>query len=107
MRYLERNPVRAGLVERAEDYEWSSASAHCGRRGDDLLAEMPVADWLTDWSAWLRGEDDEAMVERLRSCTRTGRPAGGDAFIERVQSLVGRVLRPQKGGRPRKPRKRG
>ncbi len=30
VRYIERNPVRARIVKRAEDYEWSSAAAHCG-----------------------------------------------------------------------------
>ena len=37
VRYVENNPVRAGIVERAEDYPWSSAAAHCGLREDLLL----------------------------------------------------------------------
>ena len=43
VRYVERNPVRAGLVERAEDWPWSSAAAHCAGDEDPLLspAEMP------------------------------------------------------------------
>jgi REP-associated tyrosine transposase len=39
VRYTERNPVRAGIVERAEDYLWSSAAAHCGLRDDLLLSD--------------------------------------------------------------------
>jgi putative transposase len=42
IRYVERNPVRAGMVEHAEDYLWSSAAAHCGLRDDILLdADFP------------------------------------------------------------------
>jgi putative transposase len=37
VRYVERNPVRAGMVSRAENYRWSSAAAHCGNHLDDLL----------------------------------------------------------------------
>ena len=39
VRYVERNPVRAGLVQRAEQYPWSSAAVHCGRRPDKRLGE--------------------------------------------------------------------
>ncbi|MDK1022419.1 MAG: transposase, partial [Candidatus Hydrogenedentes bacterium] len=39
VRYIEQNPVRAGIVDRAEDYPWSSAAAHCGRRSDAVLSE--------------------------------------------------------------------
>jgi putative transposase len=38
IRYVELNPVRAGMVKRAEEYLWSSAAAHCGLRDDTLLA---------------------------------------------------------------------
>ena len=41
MRYVERNPVRAGLVRRAEDYRWSSARAHCGLQQDPVLTNDP------------------------------------------------------------------
>jgi putative transposase len=43
-RYVERNPVMAGLVERAEDWRWSSAAAHCGAEGDSPAE----CDWLID-----------------------------------------------------------
>jgi len=57
------------------------------------------------WRPWLRRPWEEAeqqMVARVRQCTRTGRPAGGKSFIDRLESLVGRALRPKKVGRPRK-----
>ena len=55
VRYVERNPVKARLVRKAEAYAWSSAPAHCGRRSDPLLApDFPPAGVVKDWSAFLR-----------------------------------------------------
>jgi putative transposase len=41
VRYVERNPVRARMVRKAENYRWSSASAHCGLRTDPVLTINP------------------------------------------------------------------
>ena len=109
VRYVERNPVRAGLVERAEDYPWSSAAAHCGLGGDAVVTDpCELASQMTpeQWRQWLRqpwAQDEEQMVRRVRQCTRTGRPAGGETFVDRLEALAGRILRPRKAGRPRKP----
>ncbi|MDA2928105.1 transposase [Acidobacteria bacterium AH-259-G07] len=57
IRYVERNPVRAGIVHRAEDYPWSSALAHCGLRQDPLLVALSVDKRLIpDWATWLATE---------------------------------------------------
>jgi putative transposase len=102
VRYVERNPVRAGMVERAWDYPWSSAAAHCGLRGDALLSgDLECADHVGDWQAFLQDEDDH-VVEALRKTTRTGRPAGSEEFVAQLERLVGRKLRPGKAGRPTK-----
>jgi REP element-mobilizing transposase RayT len=55
-----------------------------------------------NWTQRLTGRLWADMTARLRHCTRTGRPTGGARFIARLEALVGRVLRPKKGGRPRK-----
>jgi putative transposase len=108
VRYVERNPVRAALVRRAEDWPWSSAAAHGGRRPDVLLSALPPPPaWLEDWSAWLSTPEAEQTVDRLRPCTRTGRPAGASDFVDRLERLLGRLLAPQNGGRPRKKNKYG
>ena len=102
-RYVEQNPVRAGLVARATDYPWSSAAAHCGERADPLLDNStqdlggPEA-----WSHQLAVYVSDDAASRLRLCTRTGRPAGGSAFVAGLERLLGRVLHPRVGGRPRK-----
>ncbi|MBN1825577.1 MAG: transposase [Candidatus Eisenbacteria bacterium] len=84
IRYVERNPVRAGMVGRAEDYPWSSARAHCGkteaeresRRGRLLSFTFPEGSRLQmggEWSAWLSGEDEEKALDEIRKRTLTGR----------------------------------
>ena len=79
IRYVERNPVRARLVSRAEDYPWSSASAHCGLAEDDLLDVMPptLAD-ITYWAAWLAEPNATEIDHRLRENTLSGRVCGND-----------------------------
>ena len=108
VRYVERNPVRARIVRKAERYAWSSAAGRCGLRTDPLLSDpCGLAKRIADWSAWLREPEDEALVEAVRRNTLTGRPAGSEGFIASLERLVGRVLRPKKGGRPRKGKKPG
>ena len=52
IRYVERNPVRARMVIRAEDYLWSSAAAHCGFREDVLIdGEFPPPGAIENWSS--------------------------------------------------------
>ena len=103
VRYVERNPVRAGLVKRAWDWPWSSAAAHIGGRGDALVRSNPLAEEVSDWRRFLSGEDDEEAVVRLRRHTRTGRALGSVAFVERLEGLLGLTLRSKKPGpRPRK-----
>jgi putative transposase len=108
MAYIERNPVRAGLVERAEDYPWSSATAHIDDGGHaDFLEMTPWRESYTRerWRETLRiGVDDEALRERIRAATMTGRPFGSPEFTERLELAGNRRLRPGKPGRPKKSR---
>ncbi|MCP4642701.1 MAG: transposase [bacterium] len=105
VRYVERNPVRAGLVDRAEDYRWSSASAHCDLRKDPLLSDnFPPPGVVEDWKKWLSDGDDDEAVGRVRAHTHTGRPCGSPVFLDQLESLLQRVLRPKKRGRKPKPK---
>jgi putative transposase len=99
VRYVETNPVRAGLVHRPEKWPWSSAAAHLKRKNDRLVEVEPLLRWIPyDWSYFLdsvvRGEDSEL----LRKHERTGRPLGSDPFIDRLEALHGPRARPQKPG---------
>jgi putative transposase len=85
IRYVERNPVRARLVARAEDYPWSGAAPHCGMRDDLLLAgTCPLLSMISDWSEWLNIEDTQSRAEAIRRHTETGRALGSREFLLRV-----------------------
>jgi putative transposase len=102
LRYVERNPVRAGIVARAADYQWSSAAAHLAGHDDRGLLDM---DWWgnqapADWGRIL--EDSEAESEaRLRRCTYAGRPFGDEDFVAAMAERFGRHW---VRGRPKKKR---
>jgi len=106
VRYIETNPVRAGMVARAEDYAASSARAHVRCDIDALLAPgrpFPDPARVGDWSAWLAEGADAPTLERLRLATRTGRPCGSPDFIRRLEALTDRILTPLKRGPKPKP----
>ncbi len=104
IRYVERNPVRARLVRKAEEYPWSSAAMHCGRRDDPMLVRLPEArpPETSDWAAWLATKEDEETLWRIRLCTRTGRPIGSKRFVARLEARLGRRLQAMPVGRPKK-----
>jgi putative transposase len=99
-RYIERNPVRAGLVERAQDWLWSSAAA-AARAGFPELTAGPVAHAL-DWLRYVNEPQTEAEVEALRECTRRRRPYGDEAWMERTAREMGLEASMRPRGRPRK-----
>jgi putative transposase len=96
VRYIELNPVRAGLVGKAWDYEWSSARAHVRGEADALVAVEPMLARVADWREYLRGQVLEADLRAIRLHTRTGRPLGSEGFIDGLQSQLGRILRPRR-----------
>ena len=102
VRYVETNPVRARLVAVATDYPWSSARAHTGKRTDRLLApDRPFPGDVEDWSGWLTGQQDPAVLQRLRANTTAGRPSGSSQFIRSVEARLGRrVVGRPRGGQP-------
>ena len=60
---------------------------------------------VADWAAFLDSALPEEELRELREHGRTGRPLGSSSFLDRLEGMVGRVLRPQKGGRPTKLRR--
>ena len=98
VRYVERNPVRAGLARCAWRYPWSSAKAHVSGDDDLLVKTKPLLKRIDDWREFLRRPEDEAEQEALRLHERTGRPLGNARFLAKLERLAGRVLRPRKPG---------
>ncbi len=103
-RYVERNPVRAGLVRQPEGWRWSSARAHLEGNDDGVVEVAPLLDLVSDWADYLGSDDEEAELTSLRGHITSGRPLGTDPFLDRLEASTGRRLRPGKPGR--KPKRR-
>ena len=108
VRYVELNPVRAGMVARAEEYAWSSAAAHCGQRYDPLVALHQFADLLplaSGWARWLAAGIPVDALNDLRKHGQRNLPCGSTEFVSKLEGSVGRDLRFRaRGGQPRKGR---
>ena len=99
VRYVAMNPVRAGLVERAEDWRWSSARAHLAGEDDGVVRVAPVLDRVGDFRAFIGDDADAAAFKALRQSETTGRPLGSAGWITALERRSGRTLAPQKRGR--------
>lgn len=96
-RYIEMNPVAAGLVEHPEEYRWSSARAHLDGNDDGLVTVAPLLEMVGNWRNFLSLSSDEEL-DVIHRHERTGRPLGVKAFVESLEQSLGRALRPQKPG---------
>jgi putative transposase len=97
-RYIEQNPVRAGLAARPWEYPWSSASAHVAGRDDALVKAAPLLKLVDHREDFLCMETSEEEVKRLRRHERTGRPLGDESFTVAVERHLRRTLRRGKPG---------
>ena len=100
-RYVEMNPVHAGLVKRPEDYRWSSARAHLEGKDDALAKVEPLLEIVADWRAFLTAPEN-VDADRLRQHERTGRPLGQDSFVERLEAALNRPSARRNPGRRRR-----
>ncbi len=98
IRYIERNPVRAKIVENAWDYPWSSARAHVFKQKDPLLDDNFMASEIENWRLFLSEEDKQIDVNLIKMHVNNGRPLGDSQFIEAIEKLTGRILHRQKPG---------
>jgi len=101
-RYIELNPVKVGMVSRAEDYRWSSARAHLQGEDDILVKVEPLLKIIPDWQELLSGDLTDEEYETLRRHEKTGRPLGSNDFITSLEKQTSRVLRMKKPGPKKK-----
>ena len=102
LRYVELNPVRANLCNRAQDWPWSSARGHLGISEDVILDDSAWLAGIDSWSGFLAEPGEPSLMKNLRVQTMTGRPSGDRTFIRQLERITGRRLRKQnKGPRPR------
>jgi putative transposase len=102
--YVERNPVRTGIVSHAGEYPWSSARAHLtGRDPSGILTLAPWQCTTTgrEWQEALGEPEYEAALESIRLRTRTGRVLGSAQFVLAQEKRLRRRLRGRAAGKPR------
>jgi REP-associated tyrosine transposase len=92
------NPVRARLVERAEDWPWSSARALLGVAEDGLTDLPPARQRFSRFADLLEADEDEGATARLRKGESVGRPVGSDTFLAALETSTRRRLHALKRG---------
>jgi putative transposase len=105
IRYVERNPVRAGIAATAWDYRWSSANVHAGLQdADSGPISVNIKNFAVDntqWREYLHAEDEQILND-LRIKTQRGLALGSESFIQRLEKKLNRSLACLGPGRPRK-----
>jgi putative transposase len=100
IRYVELNPVRAGIVRDATTFHWSSARAHASLIVDNLLdPDRPFPGPVANWRQWLsQGLEEETLV-RIRENTASGAPTGDMSFVAAIERRLGRSVRKRRDQR--------
>jgi putative transposase len=103
-RYVSLNPVRARLVERAQDWRWSSVKAHLAEKDDPLVRVAPLLERdgrFADFLGQMNDEahNDDAAWRLLRLSETSGRPLGTREWLKALGEKTGRSLTPLKRGR--------
>ncbi|HEU4777982.1 MAG TPA: transposase [Telluria sp.] len=109
-RYIELNPVRAGIVAHPADYHWSSYRANAEGLSDLLVRPHALYDALGEddaqrqsaYRALFAHELRSELVEQIRRATNGNYALGNALFTTQLNKTLGRAVTPSKGGRPRK-----
>lgn len=109
-RYIEMNPVRAGMVDDPSAYRWSSY--HCNALGVESELCTPHHEYLKlgkgpearleNYRALFKTRLDPELLQQIRTSTNRGLALGNDRFEQEIESVYGRRVRPARMGRPRK-----
>ena len=109
-RYIELNPVRAGMVMDPSEYVWSSyrcngmglVSELCTPHEEYLKLGRTKADRLQNYRSLFKAHVGGELLEEIRGCVNQGMALGNDRFKDEIEAMHGRRVRPAKLGRPRK-----
>ncbi len=110
MRYIELNPVRAGMARSPAHYRWSSYRCNAQGKANDLITAHPVylalgrslAVRLAAYKALFKRHLDLAALNEISAAWQTGTPLGNDDFREKVEKKLGQKVGQARRGRPRK-----
>jgi len=101
LRYVERNPLRAGLVEAAQSWPWSSLRWWLSDSEPGVLHPGPVSR-PDDWPARVNEREREAELTNLRRCVNRGTPLGTDLWVRDIAKRLGLEASVRPRGRPKK-----
>jgi len=108
-RYIELNPVRAGMVDDPAEYRWSSYQANGLGVASSLCTPHPEylalgdrSSRLANYRALFSAHVETDLADEIRRVTDRGLALGDSRFVDEMERLTGRRLRPGKRGRPRK-----
>ncbi len=108
MAYIDLNPVRAGLVESAEDFNWSSHKHLIGQKIDKLVTPHALYWGLGNtpfsreaaYAEFVAGGLSAAVQKDLTESVLKSRVVGRPEFLKSLQKKTQRPILPQKAGRP-------
>lgn len=101
-KYIEVNPVRASIVEKPEDYPYSSAKAHILGKLDPLLNEdLFTKININEYRKFIQIEDERHIKDEIRSHTRSGKPLGDSGLLKILSEKFGYNLTFRPKGRPK------
>lgn len=100
LRYVERNPLRARLVDRAEDWLWSSLAWRVGSRRPTMLTDWPLP-YEGDWVEHVNSTQTELELTSLRKSVERGTPFGREEWARRIAVELGLESTMRGRGRPR------
>jgi putative transposase len=102
IRYVENNPVKAGLVDEAAAWRWSSARSHVQRMTDGLTAETDLIRLYPHWREMLANGWEAGSDEQIEGALQAGVPQGSTEWLGQVAGKAGLSLIRRGRGRPRK-----
>jgi putative transposase len=110
MRYIELNPVRAGMVKNPSDYPWSSYGVNALGVHDKLCISHSLYERIgrnaderqAGYRKLFRKQVSEIELDAIREATNKAWALGNDGFREKIEALAGRRTTPRPRGRPKK-----
>ncbi len=100
-RYVERNALRAKLVKRAEHWRWGSAWRRLNYKDEEMLDPWPT-EQPRDYLEWLNEQDDQEILENIRTSVNRGQPFGKPAWVDNIIKMFGLQSTIALRGRPKK-----
>jgi putative transposase len=103
LRYIEKNPVRAGLVSDGTTYKWSSARCHLFGKPDPQVTADYLHSSCFSYREFFYEQERDEDIDAIRTAAQQGRAWGRPVFLEKLAESLGRVVMPRpRGGQVRK-----